>query len=101
MSTLLIEIETEMKDQALWSQEPPARSAFASTVPFYADTMAFTDWLQWVFVVRFRELLEGGHPLPDKSAVHPMAEEMFRDLSQETDALLNLIAAFDRELSGD
>lgn len=98
---LLIEIEGEMKDRDLWSEIPPQPDAFESTVPFFTDRMAFTDWLQWVFVARFQALLEGDHPLPPKSSVHPMAEEMFRELSVNTDPLLNLIAAFDRELSGE
>lgn len=97
---LLIEIETEMKARDLWSEAPPEPTAFESNVPFFADRMAFTDWLQWVFVARFQALLEGDHPLPGASSIHPMAEEMFKELTEETDLLLNLIAAFDRELSG-
>ena len=99
LSNLLIQIENEMKSLDLWSRSPPAEDAFQSSAPFCADTMAFTDWLQWVFVFRFRVLIENEHPLPEKSDIHPMAEEMFKPLSQDTDALLELIATFDRELS--
>ena len=100
LSTLLVRIENEMKALDLWSRSPPAAEAFQSNEPFCADTMAFTDWLQWVFVSRFRVLIDNDHPLPEKSAIQPMAEEMFKSLAQNTDGLVELLGEFDRELSG-
>ena len=97
---LLQAIEVEMKALEYWSQQPPALDSFQSSVPFFADTMAFEHWLQWVFLPRFLALLDHGHPLPEKAAIHPMAEEMFKSRLSDTEKLLGLLLAFDRELNG-
>ena len=71
--TLLTDIEQELKALALWNAQPPPAHAFDSTAPFFADRMDFDQWLQWVFLARFRALLDGAHPLPDKCDIAPMA----------------------------
>lgn len=96
---LLQAVESEMKTLELWADQPPAAVAFQSTTPFFADTMAFQEWLQWVFLPRFQQLLDQDHPLPDKAAIQPMAEEMFKALSLDTNSLLGLLGEFDSELS--
>ncbi|MBZ2189188.1 YqcC family protein [Alcanivorax sp. JB21] len=77
---LLDDLEQELRRLGYWQGTPPAPEAFLSTTPFSADTMAFTEWLQWVFVARFRALVVGGHPLPGACDVRPMAEQALSGL---------------------
>ena len=69
---LLINLETEMREMGLWEPQSPPASAFDSQVPFCYDTMNFAQWLQWVFIARFRAILEGSHPLPQNCDVVPI-----------------------------
>jgi uncharacterized protein YqcC (DUF446 family) len=75
MHDALNAIEAEMRCLGLWREMPPAPAAFESEVPFFLDTMALHEWMQWVFVARFRALLDGGFPLPDRCAVAPVLQE--------------------------
>ena len=93
MLTLLQRIEVAMKDQSLWETVSPPPQAFASELPFCVDTMAFSQWLQWIFIARFRALLEGGHNLPDSCAIAVMAEEAFKEMDQAE--LIALLRKFD------
>ena len=45
---LLDDLQVELDQQGLWAAQPPAPSAFNSSTPFFADTMNFSEWLQWV-----------------------------------------------------
>lgn len=95
LKKILVELETEMRERDLWEGSPPPPDAFDSTTPFCADTMDFSQWLQWVFIARFRALLGGGHPLPAVCDISPMAEEALRGLDADTDGILRLLAGFD------
>lgn len=88
-------MQGELERLDLWETVPPEPRAFQSTTPFFADTMKFTQWLQWVFIARFRALLAGGHDLPAQCDVAPLAEESLRDLEADTDSLVRLIHDFD------
>lgn len=92
---LLDDIQVELQSLGLWETCPPEPAAYRSTTPFFADTMRFTQWLQWVFIARFRALLEDNHPLPAQCDVAPLAEETLRDLPEDTDRLMALIRDFD------
>lgn len=94
---LLDELEATLRDLGSWHQPPPAPAAFESQVPFSADTMAFTQWLQWVFIARFRALLEGGRPLPTRCQIAPMAEEALRGLECDTAPVLAVLARIDAQ----
>lgn len=95
LSAILDELQQELEQLALWESQPPAPSAFDSSTPFFADTMNFSQWLQWVFIARFRALLEADHPLPGQCDVAPMAEEALKELGQDTGQLVALLKAFD------
>ena len=97
---LMEALERELRRRRLWESQPPPPAAFQSVMPFSADRMSFVQWLQWVFIPRTRALLDHGGPLPESSAIRPMAEEMFKDVVQDTDALVELIGEFDRLISG-
>lgn len=84
-----------MRARDLWEGHPPTPRALESSTPFCADTLDFTQWLQWVFIARFRALIEGDHRLPQYCDIHPMAEQALNDTSADTDELLRLLADFD------
>ena len=99
LSDLLANMETELRANDCWSELPPAPEAFDSQVPFFLDKMDFTDWLQWVFIARFRAILEENHDLPPRCDVAPIAEEVFQKLDFYTDPLLGLIRRFDQTIN--
>ena len=89
-------IEREMKRIDLWESERPALSRLGSGQPFCFDTLRFHQWLQWLFLPRMRRILaSGGAGMPERSAIHPYADECLRDRAEETDELLFLIRTFD------
>jgi uncharacterized protein YqcC (DUF446 family) len=96
----LLSIEAEMRRIGVWSGEPPSAEALASTQPFCIDTLAFTEWLQFVFLVRMKIIVEQGHGLPDVSGIAPMAEEYFRVRPEPGEALARELEAIDRLISG-
>ncbi|AWN14617.1 hypothetical protein SALB1_0410 [Salinisphaera sp. LB1] len=89
-----------MRDGRLWHDEvpAPAPAAMASRTPFCADTLTFTQWLQFIFVPRMRDLIEAGGPLPAASGIAVMAEAKLTGASP-ADAerhVIEVLAAFDR-----
>lgn len=99
VARLLLEIEVEMRRLRLWESEPPSSEALQSQLPFCYDTLYFTQWLQFVFLVRMRQLLEGGVPLPVQCGIAPMAEECFKNIEADTHRLLKLLAEIDAALT--
>lgn len=97
LKALLDELESTLRALGTWHQPPPAPAAFESQLPFSADTMAFTEWLQWVFIARFRALLDGEHALPSECQIAPMAEESLRDLDGNTAPVLAVLARIDAQ----
>ena len=88
-------MEEEMRRLGLWARESPRPEALASTLPFCYDTLAFEQWLQWVFIPRMKRILAQGLDLPQGSDIHPLVEEVFSQSRADTRALLDLIRAFD------
>ncbi|WP_244323729.1 YqcC family protein [Mixta intestinalis] len=70
----LLAVEALLKAQALWQNEAPDASAFASTQPFFLDTMQPLEWLQWVLIPRMHALLDAGAELPQNFAIAPYYE---------------------------
>ena len=93
---LLEEIEQELRRQNTWMAMPPSPEAMASTTPFCMDTMAFSQWLQWIFAPRVRAIVEQGGALPTGSNIKPYAEEALRVEQLEAAKLLELMERFDR-----
>ncbi|MDF1782173.1 MAG: YqcC family protein [Alcanivoracaceae bacterium] len=94
---LIDNIEREMQTLSLWDAQPPEQHAFQSNLPFFADTMSFAQWLQWVFLARFRAILEGEHPLPNQCNIAPMAEEGIQHINQDITSLIALLKEFDNQ----
>lgn len=97
----LLGIEMELRQLDLWESEPPHESALLSTEPFCLDTLAFTQWIQFVFLMRMKLIIENNHPLPSVSGIAPMAEEYFRGRPESGQRLIRELEAVDRLLSAD
>ncbi|WP_372980902.1 YqcC family protein [Marinobacter sediminum] len=96
----LLQIEMELRQLGLWEAEKPSKEALQSNQPFCIDTLEFTQWLQFVFVVRMKVIIEQGHPLPAVSGMAPMAEEYFRARPESGQGLIQALEEIDQLLSG-
>jgi uncharacterized protein YqcC (DUF446 family) len=65
----LARVIREMKSQGLWNIERPAAEAFVDMGAFGMKTMAFAQWLRWMFVPNVERLLVVGGPWPHSSSV--------------------------------
>ena len=95
LADLMLAIEQSMRAADLWHANAPSPAAMASRTPFCADTLAFSEWLQFVFLPRMRALIENNQPLPSASAIAPLAEEALRDHAGR-DVLLDRLRQFDQ-----
>lgn len=95
LSTLLDELEAEMREQGFWSDVPPTAEALASEQPFAVDTLSLPEWLQWIYLQRLRALIEADLPLPTGAQVKPYAEEALKSDKRPTQNLLVIIDRID------
>ena len=65
----LLLIERELRVQGWWDEVPPSAEALSSVEPFSVDTLDFHQWLQWIFLVRMKQILEQDLPLPNASGI--------------------------------
>ncbi|PKH20054.1 hypothetical protein CIG19_19075 [Enterobacterales bacterium CwR94] len=70
----LLALEEALRTTNNWQSMPPHPEALNSTEPFCLDTLAPTEWLQWILLPRMRALLESGAPLPQNFALTPYYE---------------------------
>lgn len=91
---LVLQIELAMRRTRLWHTRVPTPEAMASRLPFCADTLAFTEWLQFVFLPRMHILLQDDEALPRDSNIAAMAEEALPGVEGRA-AVLAPIRAFD------
>ncbi|WP_231731572.1 YqcC family protein [Colwellia sp. TT2012] len=97
-TALLAALTTELKLLKLWQTQQPSAVELASSAPFCCDSLAFEQWLQFVFIPRITQLINQQQALPSKIALRPMAEESFKQLSAQ--ALLAVINKIDQTLTG-
>ncbi|MFV0455039.1 MAG: YqcC family protein [Pseudomonas sp.] len=96
----LLLIERELRVLGMWSATPPTQEALASCEPFCVDTLAFEEWLQWIFLPRMKVILESDVVLPATSGILVMAELVYRDRQPPAHGLLELLGGFDRLICG-
>ncbi len=95
LSAVVDGLEAELRRMELWEPDPPNEHMLASKQPFCFDTLALSQWLQWLLIPRMRRILAGDGELPTKSAIYPLAEDCFEHL-EDPSSLLTLIERFDR-----
>lgn len=98
LADCLFEIEAELRRLGWWSSESPCARSLASSEPFCVDTMAFEQWLQWIFLPRMRLLLEQAAELPQRSAITEMAEMVYAEMPGRTVVLRRHLKRVDRLL---
>lgn len=101
VAEVLIDVESELRQQALWRSSEPGAEALASTQPFCFDTLSLPEWLQFVFLPRMYGLMESGQRLPEACGIAPMAEEYFRGTALVHGRLIPALRRLDRLLCGD
>lgn len=94
----LLLIERELRLLGWWSAQAPEAERLASVEPFCVDTLAFEEWLQWIFLPRMAALVERGAGLPANCAIGPMGEVVWAGEGQRVAVLLELLGEFDRLL---
>lgn len=100
LTALLLELKQQMQHLSLWQTQSPSAEALASTQPFCLDTLAFEQWLQFIFIARIEFLIDNGDKLPTQISLCPMAEEAFSQMGDEVADLINGLADIDELLSG-
>ncbi|HWV10658.1 MAG TPA: YqcC family protein [Pseudomonas sp.] len=100
VAELLLLIERELRQQGWWSEVSPSAKALASQEPFCVDSMAFEEWLQWIFLPRMKVLLETGAALPKVSGIQPMAEQALAERGTRAKGVVMLLGEFDGLIGG-
>lgn len=93
-------IERELRMQGWWEAQAPSAEALASQQPFCVDTLAFEQWLQWIFLPRMKQLLQAGATLPGVSGIQPMAEQVYGGQMEKARVLIKLLGEFDQLIAG-
>lgn len=88
LTATLALLEANMQLAGIWEAYPPAPERLMSDIPFCHDTLAFNQWLQWLFIPRLSAILEGSHPLPQDCAIAPIAEDALALIPGDTTSLL-------------
>ncbi len=94
-------LEKALKSAQLWDSNMPTPAQLSSREPFCVDTLAFEQWLQWVFIPKLSALISSPNfaGMPNQSDTHTMAEYAFKDYEQDTSAICSLIKRIDEALN--
>lgn len=91
---LLGKLITALQQTNMWQAEPPPVQALASQAPFCVDTLAFEQWLQFVFLPKMTTLIAQEAPLPPTMSLTPMAQQSWQRRADLT-PLFEALQAFD------
>ena len=86
-------IEAEMRRIGFWQAAPLKPEQYQFSEAFAMDTMAFSQWLQFIFIPRVKDSAASGK-FPSKSEVAAQAVREF-DGQQEASQLESLLSEFD------
>jgi uncharacterized protein YqcC (DUF446 family) len=89
----IADIEAEMRRIGFWQAEPLKPEQYQFNEAFAMDTMAFSQWLQFIFIPRVKDSAAGGK-FPSKSQAAAQAVREF-DGVQEASHLTTLLSEFD------
>lgn len=92
-------IENELRALNAWQTEALPDAAYESEEAFFADTMTFYQWLQFVLLPRVRETIAGHGGFPRSSSVGAYA---IRELDGQDEAgdLIQVLCEFDHWIEG-
>ncbi|HEU4729225.1 MAG TPA: YqcC family protein, partial [Kofleriaceae bacterium] len=100
LRTRLAAVIAAMKRSGAWEVARPADDAIADLGAFGGRTMAFEQWLRWVFVPRVEALIASEGPWPPTSQVAARAVRE-ADTSPALAGVVDALAAFDAAFDGD
>lgn len=86
-------IESELRAVDTWQADPLPQDVIDAGGAFGTESMAFTQWLQFVLVPRLRQVAAGTFDVPRESSVHAQAVREFdgwHEAASLEDALLDL-----------
>jgi uncharacterized protein YqcC (DUF446 family) len=92
--TMIDAIEAELHQAGFWQETPLPPEAYQFKAAFAMDTMAYTQWLQFIFIPRVRTIIETRGNLPARSQVGVQAVREFDGVPQ-ADGLQALLSEFD------
>src|SRR5215813_11504017 len=95
----IAEIENEMKRIVYWQSEPLRPEQYEFRSAFAMDTMAFSQWLQFIFIPRVKNMLETGEKFPPESQNGAQAVREF-DGDDQAQGLVALLSEFDEIIRG-
>lgn len=101
LAEALFNLEAALRQNQLWESQTPSREALSSQEPFCLDTLSFTQWLQFIFIPKMREILTQKLPLPAACEISPMAEEYFRGLNLSVRDVMAALVAIDQVFKPD
>lgn len=93
-AALLDKIEAELKQIGYWQSTPLPKEKFNNMGAFGMNTMAFSQWLQFVFLPQARKAVSGEREFPASSDVSVQAIREFDGDSNAGD-LVSLLCEFD------
>jgi uncharacterized protein YqcC (DUF446 family) len=96
---LIDRIEQQLRALGRWQAAPLPPEAYAFRQAFAADTMAFAQWLQFVFIAKVRALIAERGEFPAESSVGAMAVREF-DGDDAAGELVSLLSEFDAAIEG-
>ena len=87
-------IEAEMKSIGMWQTTPLPPAAMNFKKAFAMDTMAYSQWLQFIFIPRVKQIIAQHGNFPSSSSVGAQA---IREFDGDTNAanLITLLCEFD------
>ena len=94
------EVEAELRRMGWWQDTPPEPERMQFRQPFAMDTLAFSQWLQFVFVPAARSMIAGERALPPSSMLAPHAVREYDGQEEETWQLCNLLRRVDAAVNG-
>ena len=99
LTSSLNDVESCLKELALWSDTEPPADALASIQPFAVDTLEFVEWLQFIFLPRLHFMIGARETLPENCGIAPMAETYFGGSFLDVDESIAVLAVIDSLLS--
>jgi uncharacterized protein YqcC (DUF446 family) len=87
------QIEAEMRRIGMWQESPLRPEQLRFKQAFAMDTMAFSQWLQFIFLQRVREAIAANN-FPSESNVGAQAVREF-DGAPNAGHLVTLLSEFD------
>ncbi len=100
ISVLLSELRLVLQRHDAWETVAPDTEALNSQVPFAADCLSCTQWLQWIFLPRITGWAEQPCPLPFICVISPYIEMCQLPLAFSRD-LLAILWSIEQQINPD